>query len=293
MVKFKPKIVGILNLTPDSFSDGGKYFNEETALFHLAEMMMSGVDIVDIGAESTRPNAQILNAQEEISRLENILPKLISAVKNFNKIHHKNIQTSIDSYHLETIIFAHKIGVEIINDVSGLIDEKIIDYIAQNNLTAILMHNLAIHSNPDLIVNRDLNVVDEIINWGQQKIAYLTSKKIQKSQLIFDPGIGFAKNSTQSIRILKNINALRVLNLPIYVGHSKKSFLDAINIPSQPNLDRTAKTLILSQPNLDRTAKTLILSQYLAQKNVDYLRVHDVKENIEAIDVEKFEKEFF
>jgi dihydropteroate synthase len=279
MVKFKPKIVGILNLTPDSFSDGGKYFNEETALFRLAEMMLSGVDIVDIGAESTRPNAQILNAQEEISRLENILPKLISAVKNFNKIHHKNIQTSIDSYHLETIIFAHKIGVEIINDVSGLIDEKIIDYIAQNNLTAILMHNLAIHSNPDLIVNRDLNVVDEIINWGQQKIAYLASKKIQKSQLIFDPGIGFAKNSTQSIRILKNINALRVLNLPIYVGHSKKSFLDAINIPSQPNLDRTAKTLILSQ--------------YLAQKNVDYLRVHDVKENIEAIDFKKFEKEFF
>jgi dihydropteroate synthase len=141
------------------------------------------------------------------------------------------------------------------------------------------MHNLAIHSNPDLIVNRDLNVVDEIINWGQQKITYLTSKKIQKSQLIFDPGIGFAKNSTQSIRILKNINALRVLNLPIYVGHSKKSFLDAINIPSQPNLDRTAKTLILSQ--------------YLAQKNVDYLRVHDVKENIEAIDCKKFEKEFF
>jgi len=279
MVKFKPKIVGILNLTPDSFSDGGKYFDEEKALSHLTEMMLSGVDIVDIGAESTRPNAQILQAQEEISRLENILPKLISAVKNFNKIHHKNIQTSIDSYHLETIIFAHKIGVEIINDVSGLIDEKIIDYIAQNNLTAILMHNLAIHSNPDLIVNRDLNVVDEIINWGQQKIAYLTSKKIQKSQLIFDPGIGFAKNSTQSIRILKNINALRVLNLPIYVGHSKKSFLDAINIPSQPKLDRTVKTLILSQ--------------YLAQKNVDYLRVHDVKENIEAIDFKKFEKEFF
>ena len=183
MVKFKPKIVGILNLTPDSFSDGGKYFDEEKALSHLTEMMLSGVDIVDIGAESTRPNAQILQAQEEISRLENILPKLISAVKNFNKIHHKNIQTSIDSYHLETIIFAHKIGVEIINDVSGLIDEKIIDYIAQNNLTAILMHNLAIHSNPNLIVNRDLNVVDEIINWAQQKIAYLTSKKIQKSQL--------------------------------------------------------------------------------------------------------------
>ena len=279
MVKFKPKIVGILNLTPDSFSDGGKYFDEEKALFHLEEMLLSGVDIVDIGAESTRPNAQILNAQEEISRLENILPKLIFAIKNFNKIHHKNIQASIDSKHFETIVFAHKIGVEIINDISGLIDEKIIDYIAQNNLTAILMHNLAIHSNPELIVNRDLNVVDEIISWAHQKINYLTARKIQKSQLIFDPGIGFAKNSTQSIRILKNINAFRVLNLPIYVGHSKKSFLDAINIPSQPNLDRTAKTLILSQ--------------YLAQKNVEYLRVHDVKENIGAIDIKEFENKFF
>ena len=278
MVKSRSKIVGILNLTPDSFSDGGKYFDEKKALFYLEEMLMAGADIIDIGAESTRPNAQILNAQEEIARLENILPKLIFAIKNFNKIHNKNIQTSIDSYHLETIIFAHKIGVEIINDVSGLIDEKIIDYIAQNNLTAILMHNLAIHSNPELIVNRDLNVVDEIINWAHQKINYLTARKIQKSQLIFDPGIGFAKNSTQSIRILKNINAFRVLDLPIYVGHSKKSFLDAINIPSQPNLDRTAKTLILSQ--------------YLAQKNVEYLRVHDVKENIGAINIKEFGIEF-
>ena len=279
MVKSRSKIVGILNLTPDSFSDGGKYFDEKKALFYLEEMLMAGADIIDIGAESTRPNAQILNAQEEIARLENILPKLIFAIENFNKIHNKNIQASIDSYHLETIIFAHKIGVEIINDVSGLIDEKIIDYIAQNNLTAILMHNLAIHSNPELIVNRDLNVVDEIINWAHQKINYLTARKIQKSQLIFDPGIGFAKNSTQSIRILKNINAFRVLNLPIYVGHSKKSFLDAINIPSQPNLDRTAKTLILSQ--------------YLAQKNVEYLRVHDVKENIEAIDSLELNPEIF
>ena len=279
MVKSRSKIVGILNLTPDSFSDGGKYFDEKKALFYLEEMLISGADIIDIGAESTRPNAQILNAQEEIARLENILPKLIFAIKNFNKIHNKNIQTSIDSYHLETIIFAHKIGVEIINDVSGLIDEKIIDYIAQNNLTAILMHNLAIHSNPELIVNRDLNVVEEIISWAHQKINYLTARKIQKSQLIFDPGIGFAKNSTQSIRILKNINAFRVLNLPIYVGHSKKSFLDAINIPSQPNLDRTAKTLILSQ--------------YLAQKNVEYLRVHDVKENIGAINIKEFENKFF
>ncbi len=279
MVKSRSKIVGILNLTPDSFSDGGKYFDEKKALFYLEEMLVAGADIIDIGAESTRPNAQILNAQEEIARLENILPKLIFAIKNFNKIHNKNIQASIDSYHLETIIFAHKIGVEIINDVSGLIDEKIIDYIAQNNLTAILMHNLAIHSNPELIVNRDLNVVEEIINWAHQKINYLTARKIQKSQLIFDPGIGFAKNSTQSIRILKNINAFRVLDLPIYVGHSKKSFLDALNIPSQPNLDRTAKTLILSQ--------------YLAQKNVEYLRVHDVKENIEAIDSLELNPEIF
>lgn len=265
----KPKIVGILNLTPDSFSDGGKFNQQNSALTHLQKMLEDGADIIDIGAESTRPNSQILSASQEIFRLEKILPKIVDAIKKFNHSHHKNIEISIDTYHFETLVFANSLGINFINDVSGLIDEKIIDFVATKNLKAILMHNLAIHADPNIIINRELNVFQQISRWAQQKIAFLEAKNIKKSQLIFDPGIGFSKDPKQSIRILKNIEAYRHLGLEIYVGHSKKSFLDHLQIPNQPNLDRAQKTLIISQ--------------YLAHKKVDYLRVHDVLENLDAI----------
>ena len=264
-----PKIVGILNLTPDSFSDKGKYFNEKSAIEQLNKMLNDGADIIDIGAESTRPNATILSADQEISRLANILPKLVEIVENFNQRTQKNIEISIDSYHYETMIFAHKNRIKFINDISGLIDEKVINFIAQNKLSAILMHNLAIHANPDIIVNRELNVFDEIIKWANEKIAILKSKNIDKSQLIFDPGIGFAKDGKQSLRIIKNISAYKILGLKIYVGHSNKSFLDFLKIPQNNNLNRQQKTLIISQ--------------YLAKNSVDYIRVHDVEANILAI----------
>jgi len=264
-----PKIVGILNLTPDSFSDKGKYFNEKSAIEQLNKMLNDGADIIDIGAESTRPNATILSADQEISRLANILPKLVEIVENFNQRTQQNIEISIDSYHYETMIFAHQNRIKFINDISGLIDEKVINFIAQNKLSAILMHNLAIHANPDIIINRELNVFDEIIKLTNQKIAFLKSKNIDKSQLIFDPGIGFAKDGKQSLRIIKNISAYKILGLKIYVGHSNKSFLDFLKI-SQNN-------------DLDRQQKTLIISQYLAKNSVDYIRVHDVEANILAI----------
>lgn len=265
----RPKIVGILNLTPDSFSDGGRFNNINNAILQTKKMLEDGADIIDIGAESTRPNAKILTAKDEISRLENILPQIIHAVKIFNKKNNKNIETSIDSYHFETIKFAHENGINIINDVSGLIDENIISYIAKYQLTTILMHNLAIHANPEIIINRELNVFDEIILWAKKKISYLQQQNIKLSQLIFDPGIGFAKDSKQSIRIIKNIENYKILGLKIYVGHSRKSFLDHINF------DDNSIT--------DRLQKTLLITKYLASKKVDYIRVHDVKENIIAI----------
>jgi dihydropteroate synthase len=156
-------------------------------------------------------------------------------------------------------------GIEIVNDVSGLIDERIIEFIAQKNISTILMHNLAIHVNPDVVVNQNLNINQEIINFAQQKILYLQKFGVKKSQLIFDPGIGFSKNSQQSLRILKSIGDYRILGLDLYVGHSKKSFLDAIDLP------------------LDRNQKTLEITKYLAQKKIEYLRVHDVYENLQAV----------
>ncbi len=267
------KIVGILNITPDSFSDAGKYNSFENALKHLQEMLINGADIIDVGAESTRPNATPINALEEIKRLQIILPQIIFEVKKFNQKNNKKIQTSIDSYHFETIKMALESGIDIVNDVSGLVDEKIIEFIAANNITTILMHNLAIHANPDLIINPHLNLNEEILNWANQKIAYLTKKGVKKSQLIFDPGIGFAKDADQSIRILKNIDLYRVLELPIYIGHSKKGFLDKIN----------CEDFGLENKDQSRAQKTLIISQYLIDKNVDFIRVHDVKEHHKLI----------
>lgn len=257
----KTKIVGILNITPDSFSDGGKFDAFDAALNHLKKMLEEGADVIDIGAESTRPQATPIKALEEWRRLEKILPTIISEVKKFPKV-----LTSIDSYHFETIKKSHDLGVDIINDVSGLVDERIIEFIAEKNITTILMHNLAIHANPDLIVNQHLSINDEILNWAREKISALEKKGVKKSQLIFDPGIGFSKDAQQSIRILKNIDAYRILDLPLYVGHSKKSFLDALKIDG------------------DRAQKTLLISKFLAEKNIEFLRVHDVKENKKALE---------
>ncbi len=247
------KLVGILNITPDSFSDGGKFNFVDAALDHLKKMLEEGVDMIDIGAESTRPKAVPISSCEEWSRLTKILPAVISEIKK-----HPKIQSSIDSYHFENIKKAYELGIDVINDVSGLIDERIIEFIAEKNITTILMHNLAIHANPDLLVNQHLNINDEIISWAQNKISALEKKGVKKSQLIFDPGIGFAKDAQQSLRILKNIDAYRVLGLSLYVGHSKKSFLDALEIEG------------------DRAEKTLEISKFLIEKKVDFLRVHDV-----------------
>lgn len=261
------KIVGILNITPDSFSDGGKFFDFDSALKQTQKLLNDGADMIDIGAESTRPNAQILSDEQEWQRLAEILPEIIAEVKNFNQINKKKVLTSIDSYHFSTIKKSYELGIDIINDVSGLVDQKIIEFIGKNKIKTILMHNLAIHANPNIIVNEylDLDINREIIKWTQNKIEYLAKFKITKEQLIFDPGIGFSKNSKQSIQILKNIDSYKILSMPIYIGHSMKSFLDNIDIKG------------------DKQQKTLAVSEFLIKNEVDYLRVHDVTAHQELI----------
>ena len=135
------------------------------------------------------------------------------------------------------------------------------------------MHNVVIPAVTDGVINRNINLIPEMLKWGREKIKTLAQKNVKKSQLIFDPGIGFNKDALQSIRILKNITSFQALELPIYVGHSKKSFLEAIDFSDFQN----------GCEILDRAKKTLIISKYLARKNVDYLRVHDVSATIVAI----------
>jgi dihydropteroate synthase len=252
------KIVAILNVTPDSFSDGGKFNSLDAALNHLQKMIDEGADVIDIGAESTRPNAVKISAAEEWKRLEKILPEIISVVKKSPR----KIKTSIDSYHFETLVKAWELGVDVINDVTGLKDERVVDFIAAKNIETILMHCEEVPAVPNSVVNRNINLIPEILKWAKEKIAYLERKNVQKSQLIFDVGIGFNKDALQSIRVLKNINSFRELGLPLYVGHSKKSFLEEVKISG------------------DRAEKTLEVSKYLMAKNVDFIRIHDVLEHV-------------
>lgn len=248
------KIVGILNLTPDSFSDGGKFNSLKNALAQTQKMIDDGADVIDIGAESTRPTATKISAAEEWSRLEKILPELVKLVKKSPR----QIKTSIDSYHFETLVKAHEVGVDVINDVCGLSDPRIVDFIASNNIETVLMHCEKIPAFPDALINPHINLIPEMLAWFTKKIAELEKKGVKKSQLILDPGIGFGKDAQQSIRILKHIEQFRIFGLPLYVGHSKKSFLEEVKITG------------------DRAQKTLAISKYLAAKKIDFIRVHDV-----------------
>lgn len=266
------KIVGILNITPDSFSDGGKFDSLNSAILQLKKMLTEGADMIDIGAESTGPKAAKISDEEEWRRLQKILPAIIFEVKNFNNQTGRKVQTSIDSYHFTNIKKAYEAGIDIINDVSGLIDKKIVEFIAEKNITTILMHSLSVPVKAELIINPHLNVVKEIINWAKEKISALEKMGVKKSQLIFDVGIGFGKSGAQSIRILKSIDDFRILGLPLYVGHSKKSFLDKLDCSDFFITQANQKTL-------NRAEKTLIISKYLMKKNIDFLRVHDVEEN--------------
>lgn len=304
------KIVGILNITPDSFSDGGRFTLESQALTHLDTMLAAGADVIDIGAESTRPSAVAVSASEEWLRISTIFIKIVEKIKHFNKKYDKKILLSLDSRHFTTIKQAYEIGIDIINDVSGLQDEKIIDFIAKNNIKAVLMHNLSVPADPNIVINSALNVTNEILKWGHEKIAFLEGKGVKKSQLIFDPGIGFSKSASQSIRILRNIDRLRELGLPLFIGHSKKSFLDEIykNFDGSQfcevafcecgsglaayechcvinNNKKNIDEVVKNKEDLMkiRAKKTLMISAFLAAKNVEFIRVHDVLENKEAL----------
>jgi dihydropteroate synthase len=269
------KIVGILNVTPDSFSDGGKFNNEENALKQARIMVEQGADVIDVGAQSTRPNAIKISPQEEWSRLEGILPKIIDEVKKLNK----SVLISLDSFHFEVIEKACEFGIDMINDVDGLKDEKIVDLVIKTGKKAVFMHNLPILVNEDILINKAIHLDEKIYSWAKERLNFLLKKGVKKSQLIFDPGIGFNKDAEQSIRLLKNIENFKSLDIPVYVGHSKKRFLDVIY------KNWNVKDLDLMEV---RAKKTLLVSQFLAAKNVDFIRVHDVVANKKTIFIKKY-----
>ncbi|MFB3171230.1 dihydropteroate synthase [Neobacillus sp. 179-C4.2 HS] len=238
--------MGILNATPDSFSDGGKYNNMEHAIEHAKEMVENGADIIDIGGESTRPGYTVISEDEEIER---VVP-VIEAISK-----HVSVPISIDTYKAKVAQRAIEAGAHIINDIWGAkADDKMAAVAAEYNVPIILMHNR--HDRNYSIFIRDvLNDLYESINMVKQA-------GVRDEQIILDPGIGFAKDLNENILMMQNLDTLTALGYPVLLGTSKKSMIgQALNLPVEERMEGTGATVC-----------------YGIQKGCQIIRIHDVKE---------------
>jgi 2-amino-4-hydroxy-6-hydroxymethyldihydropteridine diphosphokinase/dihydropteroate synthase len=257
-----PLWMGIVNLTPDSFSDGGKNESWDDIEARIDRMVDSGVHILDFGAESTRPGASPLTAAEEWSRLERPLARVIAKFSNDLL----RPRLSIDTYHVEVARKALELGVDMINDVSGLTQPEMIELASESNADFIAMHNLGLPADPDKTLDPDRDTVDQVEFWLERQQALWEKNRLDLNRVIFDPGIGFGKNPLQSLELLRNIDRFATKGLRLLVGHSRKSFL-------QPLAGQSAG---------QRDLATIGASMALADSHVDVLRVHNVPDHVTA-----------
>lgn len=256
----RTKIVGILNVTPDSFSDGGKYFDTKDAIMHLKELINDGADIIDIGAETTKPGAKEVNADEQLKRLIPVL--------NYIREEKINVPISIDTRNSEVADVCASLGVSIINDVSGLdFDKNIAEIVAKHGLKVIIQHS---QGTPDTMQNNPQyeNLMDDIFKSLKNKIDYAISKGIKKENIIIDAGIGFGKTREQNFEILRRWKEFQSLGCPIMLGVSRKSLFN------MSDADNSEKDLY-----------TLALNSILINENIDYIRVHNVKIHKKFMDI--------
>lgn len=246
MIK-RPELVGIINITPDSFSDGGESFSSQDALTNILRLVDEGVDIIDIGAESTRPNAQAISQEEEWVRLELVLARLTGFP----------IPISVDTRYAETARKSLALGAAWINDVSGFAGADMVAAVRDSDCKLVVMHSLTVPADKNVILPIEVDPVEAVILWAKTRIAELEKAGIKRSRIIFDPGIGFGKNAEQSQAIIDGVARFRALEVPILIGHSRKSFLQA--------------------GGGDKDDATIKISEFLAENGVDYLRVHNVR----------------
>jgi len=258
-------VMGILNLTPDSFYDGGKYFGIDDALNRARKMIDDGADIIDVGGESTRPNSSCISADEEISRI-------VPLIKELSK--ETQIPISIDTYKAKVADKAIKAGAQIVNDISGLqADKEMAKIAAAHNTPIIIMHIKGRpHDFPKDPVYSQL--IPEIISFLECRIEYSIKSGIAHDKIIIDPGIGFGKGAKHNIEILRQLNKFKCMNLPILIGTSRKSFIEKVLEPSDDiHIKENNSSLI-------GTLVTLIIA---VSNGANIVRVHDVKEAIQVI----------
>lgn len=254
----KPLIMGILNVTPDSFSDGGKYDNYLTAITHAIKMEDEGADIIDIGGESTRPGAKPIDIEEELKRV-------IPVIEGIRK--ESNIVISIDTYKSNVASKAISAGANIINDISGLrFDANMVHFASEAQVPIIVMHMLGnpqnMQSNPSYS-----NLMNELITFFQERVDVLTSKGINKNNIILDPGIGFGKTTDHNFTLIRELGRIVELGYPVLVGPSRKSFIGkTLNLPLEDRIEGTAAAVTAAIMNGTRI-----------------VRVHDVKEMLRVV----------
>lgn len=250
--------MGIINVTPDSFSDGGKFTTEEHILSQINTMVNAGADIIDVGGESTRPFAEAVTVDEELRRI-------IPAIKTIRQ--HHTIPISIDTTKAEVARQAIESGADIINDISALrFDPQMVDVVRQFNTPVIIMHMKGTPS--DMQINPEYDdIMTETVAFLQERIDWATAQGIQHDKIIIDPGIGFGKTVAHNLTIVKHLSDLKKLNCPILVGHSRKSFI--------------GKILDLEIDERDTASATL--SAICIMNGASIVRVHDVKKTIQAV----------
>jgi dihydropteroate synthase len=211
--------MGVLNVTPDSFSDGGRYLDPGRAVAHALEMEAAGADIIDIGGESTRPRgAHEVSADEELARVKPVLRRLSGKLR---------VPISIDTRHVEVARVAVDEGVAIINDICALADPAMASLVAKSKCTVVLMH---MRGGPadHIRFARYNNIVVEVVKFLAERARYAIASGIARSRIIVDPGIGFAKNSLHNLELIRNLPRLCALGYPVLIGSSRKTFVRKI-----------------------------------------------------------------
>ncbi len=252
------KIMGILNLTPDSFYDGGKYTKREEALTRINEMVSEGADIIDVGAESSRPGSKRIDSLEEMRRLSVILDDISSY----------SIPFSIDTYKPDVAEVALKKGFSIVNDIYGFRDEKMVDVVKEFNAGLVLMHMKGDPENMQENPQYD-DVVSELLRFFRTRTKEIIMKGIKRDQITIDPGIGFGKNFEHNVTILRNLSSLKSLGYPILIGVSRKGFIGTI----------------LKRDVEERLIGSVAAALFSVINGARILRVHDVRETRDAIKI--------
>lgn len=255
-----PRIMGILNVTPDSFSDGGRHLAIDDALRRAEQMLAEGAAIIDVGGESTRPGAAAVSTQQELDR---VVPVVEALVRELDAL------VSVDTSTPEVMRAVGQVGAGMINDVRNLRREGALQAAIGTRLPVVLMHMLGEPGNMQDAPHYDSPVEDEVLAFLKQRVAACEAAGLSRDRLLLDPGFGFAKTVEHNLRLLRRMERLGELNLPLLVGMSRKSFIGKV----------------LERPVEERLAGGLAVAALAVERGARILRVHDVAPHVDAVNM--------